>query len=51
MDTLYTWLMKEKGYSEFEAEMALYYYDGFSVPDEVKKDIKEYTELYIQWRS
>ena len=47
--SLYQWLLERKGYTEEEAEETILRYDGgLEIPEKVKKDIKEYTEEFIQ---
>ena len=49
MISLYQWLLERKGYTEAEAEETVLRYDGgLDIPEEVKKDIKEYTEEFMQ---
>lgn len=49
MISLYAWLIQVKNYSESESEeTVLRYSAGMPLPDDVKKDIKEYTSLFIQ---
>ncbi len=43
MVSLYQWLLERKGYTEAEVEETVLRCDGgFDIPEEVKKDIKEY---------
>ncbi len=49
MQSLYQWLQDKKGYSWSEAEETIDRFDnGMEIPDNVKRDIKEYTEEFIQ---
>ena len=49
MTTLYEWLQIEKGYTDAEVEETYIRRDlGMEIPEEVKRDIKEYTQLFIQ---
>ena len=49
MISLYQWLIERNGYSEDDASIAIDSWDiGAYLPSEVKKDIYEYTEEYIQ---
>ena len=49
MKSLYQWLQDEKGYSWEEAsETVIRYEQDMDIPDDVKRDIKEYTEEFIQ---
>lgn len=46
--SLYQWLIDEKAYTEDEAAETVLRYDaGMSIPDDVKIDIFEYTEEFI----
>ena len=46
--SLYQWLI-EKGYTEAEAEETVVRYNnGMEIPDNIKRDIKEFTEVFIQ---
>ena len=48
MISLYQWLL-EHGYSEAEAEEAVLRFDaGMPIPDNIKKDIRLYSEEFIQ---
>lgn len=43
--SLFSFLVFEKNYSELEAEeTCLRYEGGFDIPEDVRKDIKEYNE-------
>ena len=49
MISLYQWLIERKGYTEEEAEETVLRHEcSLKIPDEVNKDIKEYTEEFIQ---
>lgn len=49
MQSLYQWLLEKKNYTEAEAEeTVIRYNNGMEMPKEVLKDIKEYTEDFIQ---
>lgn len=49
MISLYQWLIERKGYTEDDASIAVDSWDiGIYLPPEVKKDIYEYSEEYIQ---
>lgn len=49
MMSLYQWLIERKGYSEDDASIAIDSWEiGIYLPPEVKKDIYEYSEEYIQ---
>lgn len=49
MKSLYQWLQDEKGYSWEEAsETVIRYEQDMDIPDDVKRDIKKYTEEFIQ---
>lgn len=46
--SLYQWLI-EKGYTEAEAEETIVRFNnGMEIPENIKRDIKEYTEVFIQ---
>lgn len=49
MQSLYQWLQETKGYTWAEAEETIDRYDsGMPLPDNVRRDIREYTEEFIQ---
>lgn len=49
MISLYQWLQERKNYKEWEASETVDRFEcGMEIPDKVRKDIKEYTEEFIQ---
>lgn len=51
MQSMYQWLQERKGYTEAEASETVDRWcnmDALDIPKEIMKDIREYTEEYIQ---
>lgn len=51
MISLYQWLQERKNYTESEASETVdrwFDMDAYDIPKEVMKDIREYTEEYLQ---